>query len=292
MKKESILMKIWRIVYPVGIYFLVSNVISIVFAMIMTIVISAKVVNDPNAIDILQQELTSVLYKYTMMLTAISAAITIPIVYFLFRSDRKKEQVKYKKINFALYGWIMIASFSACLGGNQLLTMSGLDKIFPRFEQVQEALYGGGIIMEVLAAVLLAPIIEEILFRGLVFKRLYSYMGRIPAMIVSSIFFGIYHGNVVQGVYAFLLGMLFVFIYDKYKTLKASILAHIMANLTSVLSVETGIFDALYRSELNFYISTVIEVIISIAVIIIMNQMVKREEIKEDNIDDRVNLTY
>jgi CAAX protease family protein len=279
-KRENIFMKIWRVVYPVGIYFLISNIISFVFIIIAAIFMNMDMMTGKTNIDMVafQEQLTTTLYKNSMMLTAIAAAITIPIAGLIFRSDSRKEYMEYEKLNVLLYGLVIIAAFTACLGSNQLLTLSRLDEIFPSFQKVQEALYGGSIIMEVLAAVILAPIIEELLFRGLVFKRLYGYMGRISAMIISSLFFGIYHGNMVQGIYAFIVGMLFVFVYDKYKTIAAPILAHMVANLTSVLSVETGIFDFLYTNDMMFYISTVISVVLCIGVILVINKKVVRPE--------------
>lgn len=290
MKKENIFMKIWRVVYPVGIYFLISNIISVVFIMITAIFMNMDMIAGRTDIDMVafQEQLTTTLYKNSMMLTAIAAAITIPIAWLLFRGDKRKEYTEYEKLNVRLYGLIIIAAISICLGSNQLLTISRLDEIFPGFQQVQEILYGGGIVMEVLAAVILAPIIEELLFRGLVFKRLYGYTGRIPAMIISSLFFGIYHGNMVQGIYAFIVGMLFVFIYDKYKTIAAPILAHMIANLTSVLSVEAGIFDVLYLNDMTFYISTVISIALCIGVVIVINKKVIRAETKKIVTDELI----
>jgi membrane protease YdiL (CAAX protease family) len=280
-KKENIFMKIWRVIYPVGIYFLISNVITVAFLITYSIFMNMQMLSSGQTINViaLQEELMSLVYKYAMMLTAIAAAITIPIAYLLFRNDKRKENIEYEKCNSLSYGFIFVLAFGACLGTNQLLTISRLDIMFPDFNKIQQALYGGDIVMEVLAAVILAPIIEELLFRGLVFKRLYIYTGRVPAMLISSLFFGVYHGNVVQGVYAFVVGMVFVFIYDKYKTIIAPILAHMFANLISVLSVEAGIFDVLYVSELSFYVSTVIEIMICIIMIIIIKKKVIRKEI-------------
>lgn len=282
MKKENIFMKIWKVIYPVGIYFLISNVISFAFIMITAIIMNMDMITGQKTVDMVtfQEELTSILYKNSMTLTAVAAAITIPIVWLLFRNDRKKEYIEYEKINVLSYGLIVLAALTACIGANQLLTIIRLDEIFPEYKQFEQAIYGGGIIMQVLAAVILAPIIEELLFRGLVFKRSYGYVGKIPAMLISSLFFGIYHGNVVQGVYAFILGMLFVFIYDKYNTIWAPILAHVIANLTSILSTNIGIFDVFYANDVVFYISTVIVIALCIGTLVLIHKLVHRPDVK------------
>lgn len=290
MKKENILMKIWRVVYPVGIYFLISNIISVIFVMISAMLMQMNAISSGEAIDVLtlQEELTASIYKNSMMLTAIAAAIMIPIAYLLFRNDKKKENIRYEKCQLGLFGLIILVAATACLGGNQLLSISRLDVLFPGYMEIQKAIYGGNIVMKVLAAVILAPVVEELLFRGLVFKRLDKYVGKLPAMILSSLFFGVYHGNVVQGVYAFVIGMVFVFIYDKYKTLMAPILAHIFANFVSILS-ETGVFDSLYISDLNFYISTVVEVVIFVVLIIFINKKVLRVEMITEQVNESIN---
>ena len=45
-------------------------------------------------------------------------------------------------------------------------------------------------------------------------------------MMLSALMFGLYHGNLVQAIYGFVLGYLAVYIYEKYGSLKASILFH------------------------------------------------------------------
>lgn len=290
MKKENIFMKIWRVIYPVGIYFLISNVISFTFIMVAAFLINMDMIAGQKTIDMvaLQEELTSILYKNSMILTAVAAAITIPIAWLLFRNDRKKEYIEYEKINVLSYGLILLSAITACIGANQLLTIIRLDEIFPGYKQFEQAIFGGSILIQVLAAVILAPIIEELLFRGLVFKRLNSYVGRIPAMLISSVFFGAYHGNVVQGVYAFIVGMLFVYIYDKYKTIWAPILAHVIANLTSILSKEIGIFNIFYTSNTAFYISTIIVIVLCIASLVLIHKLVHRPDVK--TVDRIVNI--
>ncbi|WP_099466538.1 CPBP family intramembrane glutamic endopeptidase [Konateibacter massiliensis] len=288
MKRDNIFMKIWRIVYPVGIYFMITNIISVIFAVLAAFSVMMPLISGQKELDpiALQEELISIVYQYSLLLTAIAAAITIPIAALLMRSDRRRETREYKSVSPGLYGLVVIAAISACMTGNQLLTISQLDKIFPGFNQLQEVIYGGGIVLEVAAVVILAPIVEELLFRGMVFKRLYGYYGRMPALIISSLFFGVYHGNVVQGVYAFGIGLLFAFVYDKYKTIAAPILAHMIANLTSVISSETPIFDFIYNSyEKNvviyFYVLTVVVTAICIGSVILISKWVHAEEIKK-----------
>jgi len=51
-------------------------------------------------------------------------------------------------------------------------------------------------------------------------------------LVVSSLFFGCYHGNLVQAVYGSLLGLLIAYTYEKYKSFAAPVLFHAAANVS------------------------------------------------------------
>lgn len=78
---------------------------------------------------------------------------------------------------------------------------------------------------------IVAPLAEEAVFRGLIFGRIRHYFGAMPAVLISALIFGAYHGNIVQFLYAFLMGLLLAAVYEKYHTLYAPVLVHALANL-------------------------------------------------------------
>lgn len=87
----------------------------------------------------------------------------------------------------------------------------------------------------VFAAVLLAPIGEEIAFRGMAFKYARRLTGNFwVANVLQALLFGIAHGNIVQGSYAFGMGMVLGLIYKKYNSLLATMIAHLIFNFCGV----------------------------------------------------------
>ncbi len=76
---------------------------------------------------------------------------------------------------------------------------------------------------------LLAPISEEILFRGLILRQLEPY-GKKFAIFASSFLFGIFHGNLVQTPYAFLVGLVLGYVAMEFNVLWAMVL-HMINNL-------------------------------------------------------------
>ena len=57
------------------------------------------------------------------------------------------------------------------------------------------------------------------------------YMPKMWAVLVSALLFGIYHGNMVQGTYGFLMGILFTLVYDRYKNFYLAVIMHVIVNL-------------------------------------------------------------
>lgn len=81
---------------------------------------------------------------------------------------------------------------------------------------------------------LIAPIIEELFFRGLIFSLMSKLLPFIFANVVQAIVFGIYHGNVVQAVYAFILGMFIGYILFITGSIVYTIVLHMSINLTGM----------------------------------------------------------
>ena len=83
-------------------------------------------------------------------------------------------------------------------------------------------------------AVLIAPIAEEILFRGFFFRCLYE-ANKQTAYYTSVLFFAVVHGNIVQIIVAALGGVLYAMIYAKTKSLRFCIAAHMLYNFLAVV---------------------------------------------------------
>jgi hypothetical protein len=87
----------------------------------------------------------------------------------------------------------------------------------------------------VVAIVLIGPVVEELLFRrAVVDSLLRSNYSPAKAIVVSALIFGLFHINPAQIVPAFLLGLLFAYIYYTTKSLLPTIILHIVSNGLSV----------------------------------------------------------
>lgn len=95
-------------------------------------------------------------------------------------------------------------------------------------EGLQKAFSLDGMLFGILLAVLLGPIIEEILFRGVLFRLWKEQYGWMASVVMTSTLFGLYHTNFAP---AFMSSLLLTSLYSRTASLKAVILAHAAHNL-------------------------------------------------------------
>lgn len=89
-----------------------------------------------------------------------------------------------------------------------------------------------------LATIVLAPVGEELLCRGIIFRLAGSLSKNFwTANCIQALSFGILHFNLVQGVYAFLLGLVLGMLCRRFDSLYASMLAHLVINASAMILV-------------------------------------------------------
>lgn len=90
------------------------------------------------------------------------------------------------------------------------------------------------ILLVVVLTVLIAPILEECLFRGVIFKGLSKYNAGF-AVVFSSVLFGMAHMNLDQGIPVFGLALVMAYVYYRSGSLNTAIFVHIINNLIAVI---------------------------------------------------------
>ena len=87
----------------------------------------------------------------------------------------------------------------------------------------------------ILSAVVIAPIAEEVFLRGLAYTRLRRAMPPILAAVLSSLAFGVLHGDIIWFMSAFGGGLAMAWIFQRTGSLWASILVHMTNNALAML---------------------------------------------------------
>ena len=126
------------------------------------------------------------------------------------------------------------------------MNLSGVIGASEVYQQSADKVYTGNLVLALLLTGLVAPIAEEMLFRGIIFNSFKRSLPVLSSALISAAFFGVYHGNSVQGIYGFVLGLLFLYAYEYYGDFKVPVLLHILHNVVSyLLTVEIGFPEAL-----------------------------------------------
>ena len=274
-KRERVTIgRIWGLIYPMLLYLGVTFAVEFIFM----IAVAVLGISRYGATD--QAQLYDFIMNATMSqalsMTLLAGLATAPILIFIYIRDNNKDRrngtfVKYKLNNILKY--LLIIPFGAfnMLWANYFVAL--LQLVMPKFmlesyTDTQQIIEGGGFLIQLLTAGIVAPIVEELIFRGLVYRRTKKMTGTIAAAILSAALFGVFHGNWVQAPYAFIIGIVAVFVYEKFKSIVAPIMLHMSANILSVLimtmtSSDTPTVDSLNIDTLSYVSSLIIFIFIS-----------------------------
>ena len=171
-------------------------------------------------------------------------AITIPFMYFASYKPTQQMFVKKPKIDRALFInvlWVIVITLFISFALNNIITMSPLIGLSEGYARANESFYASTLVIELIGSAILSPIMEELVFRGIVFGNMRKIMNVPQAVFLSALLFGLIHFNIVQFVYAFLLGLVLAAFMYKSGHVYAAMIGHITANAFAVIRTETGI---------------------------------------------------
>lgn len=169
-------------------------------------------------------------------------AIGYPLMAFLITRVPAAERVAEKK-KMTVGQWIVAFIISYALVyicnllGGFLTTIIGIFKQSSVENPILNTTMGINTLTSLIFMVILAPIAEEFIFRKLLIDRASRY-GEGLAIFLSGLMFGLFHANLNQFVFTFVMGCFYGFIYAKTRNLLYSILLHVLNNfMASILSM-------------------------------------------------------
>lgn len=231
--------RIWEIVYPVLTYYATLSIASYIAQMFFGTGVEnymlCKTVGSVVAISVVYAD-----YKRDLMLTG-RYGLKDPIT---------SSQIKRL---------LVIIGITICLsiGLNNVICMSPLVQMSEEFQNASDAFYGSTLWIELLGSAIVTPVLEELLHRGVVFGRLRRRMDMWPAVIVSALVFAVLHFNIVQFIYAFILGIVFALFVEKTGKLYPAIIAHIVANGIAVVRTETGFLQSTVDGSVSAWLISI-----------------------------------
>lgn len=227
--------KIWDALKPCVIYYVICNAAFLLILLLYNAAAESFTAGFRENAERYATEMTQLVNSMSM------AVAVLPLIPMLRRelavgrvcsgdqSGNRKETENVKLILSVPITVILAASSS--VGFNILITLTGLLQTSAVYQDVAKQQFG---IVFGLGAVLfglIAPLAEEVVFRGLVFNRMRRYYSPTAAIIVSGVLFGVYHGNIVQGVYGCCMGILLAYSYERMHSFLIPCLFHAVSNI-------------------------------------------------------------
>lgn len=212
-----------------------------------------------------------------MVAQIIAAAVTIPLMYF---ASYKPTQEAFsgkphisKELGINII-YIVVITLLISLALNNIISMTPLVQMSGGYAQANENFYGSTLILELIGSAILSPIMEELVFRGIVFGNLRKITSPGTAIFLSAFLFGIVHFNIVQFIYAFLLGIVLALFMYKSGHMYAAMVGHIAANAFAVLRTECNILTWTMDGSA---VAWTLSIILLVAGSIILGYYVKRK---------------
>jgi len=130
-----------------------------------------------------------------------------------------------------------------------------------------------GSILMVVYVCILAPLTEEIIFRGIILKTTQKH-GDLYAIILSSIMFSLFHGNLQQFIFPFFMGLLLGFITVKTRSIIPAIVCHAFSNSFS-MATQYFVVDNKIVSDIVPFFITILSILVFILFTVIYAKDIK-----------------
>lgn len=207
--------------------------------------VGGAVIGGGRAIDLIDRFMTENMNLFSCLIYVVPGAVFITWYYFAFVEKRGIRETLYshtRRLSPACFGWIVLLGFA--VQHVISLLMAAIYAIMPSaMDQYTEMIDSSGIsqysILWAVSTLILPPIVEEIIFRGLILQ----YLGRagarfLVANLIQAVLFGVFHMNFVQGIYTALLGFLLGWLAYRYDSILVPMVLHAIFNLFGTVLVD------------------------------------------------------
>ena len=271
----------------VGINYLIFGVTTIIIQIIIINVlglVNINLLNDFNSLTLI-----SAICNYVL---------PFPILVYLMKK-LESENLEKHSLNLKTFITYVAVTFTLMWIGNIIgLVITALISITTPVDitnPVEKLLNSTNIWINLFLISIIGPIFEEFFFRKLLIDRTIKYGAKL-SIILSALMFGLFHGNLNQFFYTFLIGGFFAYVYVKTGKLIYPILLHILVNLMgSVVSIfVVGSAENLALGTVTFADLTIVLVYLSIILASFLTGIMtlyKCKNVKLDNIKTKIKLT-
>jgi membrane protease YdiL (CAAX protease family) len=221
-----------KIFSKIGFNYLLLALVPIIFQIILVNIISLWDVN-----------LIKNLNNQTILSAVTNYILILPIFIYLMKKIESTDIIKRKIGIKKFFVYLCIALTLMWIGnmvGLIITTILGNTLTNEIVNPIEELIQNSSIYINLIIISIIAPIFEELFFRKLLIDRTIKY-GATLSILLSAFIFALFHGNLNQFFYAFLLGAFFAYVYTKTGNIIYTIILHAFVNFYG--SVASTIFN-------------------------------------------------
>lgn len=180
-------------------------------------------------------------YLTTVQTVSVILSLVLSLIAYYFgfvRRDIKKKRFENvlpkicnpNSIFFIICGTIAVMSLVSVLS---ILSRFMFPKMDDMLNQVMDVSFGDNLAVAMFLVAFLAPISEELLVRGILIRHTANTFGLAGCMILTTVFFSLYHMNPIQSIYVIPMGLFWGFLAYKFKSVVPGIICHMINNFAS-----------------------------------------------------------
>lgn len=250
---------IWPVVFTIGQFFINYIFIAIFNSKEQGTMTDNQFIKYVSTLEY-QEKLNNYINSKSLLIIFITSIIFLPILYRVFKKYKKENNFKLKDIFIPIIFGITISLIYNIM----LFQFNNIFNFTDNFEISRIP-----IIVQIICSGICGPILEELLFRGVVYNKLKEFNKTKISMIITSVIFALFHTDIINAIYAFGVSFMLIYLYEKYKTLKAPILMHISLNTTIILMLNLIVK--------NYIIFNLYLIIVSIIILLILRIYLKKD---------------
>lgn len=219
---------------------------------------------------------TSLTMEASLIISAFSAIICIVVflIWYMKQIKIDNSSITLNRMKLKHILLVVLLGVGLQIGSSYILNFIAILKPswFYNYGLMMEQLGSGTSIVSFIYIVIIAPISEELIFRGVLFNKAKKVLPFFLANVLQAFLFGLYHMNIIQGVYAFIIGMFLGSICYGFNSIYPSIILHVIINLCGLLLGQINMEEQ-YQTHLVFSII----IIVSIIGVVISMLMLKKD---------------
>ncbi len=215
---------IWKVIIAILLFFGIQILLGLLISPLLLLGIGTF--STGNSLLVLQ-----------ILSSVVTMAVFIP--WFFMENKYNRYELIPRKGDAGVLSFVMIfvGTYAASFIGTGITNITGLNTANETYDETFGLLTDGNPVLAFIALAVCAPILEEIVFRGIVYRNLRERLGFWASALITALIFGLVHMDPYQIAAVLPLGFFFCYLYERFRKLWVPMLGHAINNALATISI-------------------------------------------------------